>query len=103
MFINRHCRRNPDAAPKQVRPGLPTVSTSGRRFKFADGRVDEAQEAIERPITSGLLAGESVAMHLIDKAGNGACPLLSINELRRLRMVIYCEEGKVMFKDKPDI
>ena len=33
-------------------------------------------------------------MHLIDKAGNDACPLLSINELRRLRMVIDYGEGK---------
>ena len=87
----------------QSEPGLPTVSTSDRRFKFADGRVDEAQKAIEQPITAGLLAGESVTMHLIDKAGNDTCPLLSINELRRLRMVIDYEEGKVMFKDKPDV
>ena len=27
----------------QSEPGLPTVSTSDRRFRFADGRVDEAQ------------------------------------------------------------
>ena len=87
----------------QSEPGLPTVSTSDRQFKFADGRVDEAQKAIQQPITSGLLAGESVTMHLIDEAGNDTCPLLSITELRRLRMVIDYEEGKVMFKDKPDI
>ena len=41
----------------QSEPGLPTVSTYDRRFKFVDGRVDEAQNAIEPPITSGLLAG----------------------------------------------
>ena len=87
----------------QSEPGLPTVSTSDRRFKFADGRVDEAQKAIEQPITAGLLSGETVTMHLIDKAGNDTCPLLSINELRRLRMVIDYEEGKVMFKDNPDV
>ena len=42
-------------------------------------------------------------MHLIDKEGNDTCPLLSINDLRRLRMVIDYEEGKVMFKDSPDV
>ena len=42
-------------------------------------------------------------MHLIDKAGNDTCPLLSINDIRRLRMVIDYEDGKVMFKDNPDV
>ena len=42
-------------------------------------------------------------MYLIDKERNDACPLLSINDLRRLRMVIYDEEGQVMFKDNPDV
>ena len=35
-------------------PGQPTVSQSDRRFRFADGRVDEAQKVVEQPITSGL-------------------------------------------------
>ena len=87
----------------QSEPGQPTVSQSDRRFRFADGRVDEAQQVVEQPITSGLLAGKSIQMHLIDKAGNDTCPLLSINDLRRLRMVIDYEEGKVMFKDNPDV
>ena len=43
----------------QSEPGLPTVATSDRRFRFADGRVDEAQAVVEQPITSGLLAGKS--------------------------------------------
>ena len=42
-------------------------------------------------------------MRLIDKAGNDTCPLLSINDLRRLRMVIDYEEGTVMFNGAPDI
>ena len=42
----------------QSEPGLPTVSASDRRFRFADGRVDEAQKVVEQPITSGLLAGK---------------------------------------------
>ena len=87
----------------QSEPGQPTVSQSNRRFRFADGRVDEAQKVVEQPITSGLLAGKSIQMYLIDKAGNDSCPLLSINDLRRLRMVIDYEEGKVMFKDNPDV
>merc|ERR1712197_237540 len=87
----------------QSEPGFPTVSTSVRRFKFAGARVDEAQKAIEQPIAAGLLSGESVTMRLIDKVGNDACPLLSINELRRLRMVIDYEEGKVMFKNNQDV
>ena len=65
--------------------------------------MDEAQKVVEQPITSGLLAGKYIHMHLIDKAGNDTCPLLSINDLRRLRMVIVYEEGKVMFKDNPDV
>ena len=41
----------------QSEPGQPTVSQSDRRFRFADGRVEEAHTVVERPITSGLLAG----------------------------------------------
>ena len=41
-------------------PGEPTVSESDRRFKFADGRVDEAGKVVEQPVTSGLLAGNHV-------------------------------------------
>ena len=87
----------------QSEPGQPTISQSDRRFRFADGRVDKAQKVVEEPITSGLLAGKSIHMRLIDKAGNDTCPLLSINDLRRLRMVIDYEEGKVMCKDNHDI
>ena len=41
----------------QDEPGLPTISTSDRRFRFADGSIDEAQKVVEQPITAGLLAG----------------------------------------------
>ena len=61
------------------------------------------QKVVEQPIASGLLAGKSINMRLIDKVGNDTCPLLSINDLRRLRMVIDYEEGTVMFKDNPDV
>ena len=83
--------------------GLPTISTSDRRFRFADGSIDKAQKVVEQPIAAGLLAGKSFSMYLIDKAGNDTCPLLSINDLRRLRMVVDYEEGHVMFKYNPDV
>ena len=76
----------------QSEPGLPTVSKSDRRFRFADGSVDEAHTVVEQPITDGLLTGKSITMHLIDKVGNDTCPLLSIHDLRRLRMVVDYEE-----------
>ena len=38
-------------------PGVPTITDSDRRFRFADGRVDAAQKVVEQPITAGLLAG----------------------------------------------
>ena len=87
----------------RAEPGEPTVSESDRRFKFADGRVDEAGKVVEQPVTSGLLAGKTLSMHLIDKEGNDTCPLLSINDLRRLRIVVDYEESKIMFKDSPDV
>ena len=80
-----------------------TISTSDRRFRFADGSTDEAQTVVEQPITVGLLTGKYLSMHLIDKAGNDTCPLLSINDLRRLRMVVDYEKGKIMFKDNLDV
>ena len=84
-------------------PGLPTISTSDRRFRFADGSTDEAQTVVEQPITVGLLTGKYLSMHLIDKTGNDTCPLLSLNDLRRLRMVVDYEEGHIRCKDNPDV
>ena len=84
-------------------PGVPTVTDSDRRFRFADGRVDAAQKVVEQPITAGLLAGKTIKMHLIDRAGNDTCPLLSIHDMRIFRMVTDHEDNKVMFKDNPDV
>ena len=39
-------------------PGVPTISDSDRRFRFADGRVDAAQKVVEQPIAAGLLSGK---------------------------------------------
>ena len=42
-------------------------------------------------------------MHLIDRVGNDTSPLFSIDEMRRLRMVVDYEENKVTFKVNPDV
>ena len=87
---------------RQQEPGNPKVSESDRCFRFADGRTDESQKMVEQPITSGLLTGKTISMHLIDRSGNGTSPLFSIGDKRRHRMVVDYEENKVMFKDKPE-
>ena len=87
---------------RQNEPGTPNVRDSDRCFHFADGGTDEAQKMVEQPITSGLLKGKTINMHLIDRAGNATSPLFSINDQRRSRMVVDFEENKIMFKDKPD-
>ena len=58
---------------------------------------------VEQPITSGLLKGKSISMHLIDREGNETSPLFSSNDMRRNRMVVDYEENKVMFKDNPEV
>ena len=83
----------------QNKPGLPSVKESDRRFRFADGRIHEAQKILEQPITYGLFAGRSIKMHLIDRDGNETSPLFSIDDMRRLRMVVDYEESKFMLKD----
>ena len=87
---------------RQHEPGEPSVHDSDRCFRFADGRTDEAHNVVQQPITSGLLSGTSLNMHLIDRKGNETSPLFSIDDQRRHRMVIDYEENKVMFKDRPD-
>ena len=87
---------------RQQEPGEPSVQESDRCFRFADGRTDEAQNMVNQPITSGLLAGTQLKMHLIDRKGNETSPLFSIDDKRRHRMVVDYEENKVMFKDRPD-
>ena len=87
---------------RQNEPGSPNVRDSDRCFRFADGGTAEAQKMVEQPITSGLLKGKTINMHLIDRAGNETSPLFSINDQRRSRMVVDFEENKIMFKDKPD-
>ena len=87
----------------QQEPGVPTVRDSDRRFRLADGGINEANKMVEQPITAGLLSGKTMNMHLIDSVGNDTSPLFSIDEMRRLRMVVDYEENKVMFKDNPDV
>ena len=76
----------------QSEPGLPAISTSDRRFRFADGSIDEAQIVVEQPIAVGLLVGISLSTHLINKVGNDTCPILIINDSQRLRMAVDYEE-----------
>ena len=75
-------------------PGLLNAAESDRRFRFADGHIDEAQKMVGQQITSGLLAGTSINMRMIDCAGNETSPLFSIDMMRRLRMVVDYEEKK---------
>ena len=84
-------------------PGQPTLSTSDRRFRFGDGSSDSAGMKVTQPVTSGILKGQKIDFHLIDKPGNETLPLYPISEMRRVRMVVDYEENKVMFKDNPDV
>ena len=43
---------------KQEEPGVPTVRDSDRRFRLADGGINEANKMVEQPITVGLLSGK---------------------------------------------
>ena len=63
--------------------------------------MEGALSLAKQPVTSGLLAGSAIDMHVIAKKGNDTAPLLSIKEMRQNRMVVDFEEDKVMFKDKP--
>ena len=82
-------------------PGQPTVSPSDRRFKFGDGNSEAASKKMTQPITAGILQGQKVDFHSIDKKGNETLPLYPITEMRKTRMVVNCESDKVIFKDKP--
>ena len=42
---------------KQSEPGQPKFRNSDRRFRLADGRVNEANKMFEQQIAAGLLAG----------------------------------------------
>ena len=82
-------------------PGQPTVSPSDRRFRFGDGNSGSSSKKMTQPITAGILQGQKVDFHLIDKQGNETLPLYPITEMRKTRMVVDYESNKVMFKDKP--
>ena len=68
--------------------GQPTLSSSDRRFRFGDGSSDSAGKKVTQPITSGILKGQKIVFHLIDKAGNETLPLYPISEMRKTRMVV---------------
>ena len=82
-------------------PGSSSLSSSDKRFRFGDGSTEPAAKKITQPITAGILAGQEVDFHLIDKPGNETLPLYPITEMWKTRMVIDYEDNKVMFKDRP--
>ena len=81
-------------------PGEPSVQDSDRRFRFVDGRTDGAAKMVDLLVTAGLLEGQTITMHFIDRVGNDTSPLFSIDDQRRVRMVVDYEDNIVMFKDK---
>ena len=83
-------------------PGISTLSKSGKRFKFGDGGASEIKNKIDQPITSGILAGTTLPLHLVDKEGNTTLPLFPISEMRQQGMVIDYSENKVSFKTNPN-
>ena len=84
-------------------PGNPRVAPSDRRFRFGDGSSESAGRKVIQPITAGILRGQEIDFHLIDKDGNETLPLYPISEMRKTRMVVDYEENKVMFKDNPRV
>ena len=101
LFIHNSCRRGTNPTLESygtwtTDPHSPIVG-----FVSLTGDLMKLKKVVEQPVTSGLLAGRSLQMHLIDREGNDTSPLLSINDMRRLRMVVDYEDSKIMFKDKP--
>jgi len=83
--------------------GIPSVAKSDKRFRFGDGGGHEATLSFTQPITAGILKGEHVDFHLIDKEGNETKPLLPISEMRRHKMVVDFELNKINFKTQPGV
>jgi len=83
--------------------GTPSVSKSDKRFRFGDGGGHDASLALSQPITAGILKGEHVDFHLIDKEGNETKPLLPISEMRKHKMVVDFELNKINFKNQPGV
>ena len=103
VLVNRRCRRNSTATSKPIRTRDTDCIRIGPAFpirRWPCGRGSKGCRSTHHLRSTGR---KTLSMHLIDKEGNDTCPLLSINDLRRLRMVIDYEEGKVMFKDSPDV
>ena len=62
---------------RQIEPGMPTVGDSDRRFKFADGEIDDAQKVVEHPITAGILQGKRSRCTYLTKVAMTPVPCLA--------------------------
>ena len=81
--------------------GSASVHPSGRRFHFGDGGGDATESSITQPVTSGLLKGSDLELHLVDKDNNQTPPLLGIDTMKAKKMIVDFETGKCLFKDDP--
>ena len=82
-------------------PQAPSIPSSEKVFKLGDGHSEPASATIHQPVTAGLLKGQTLDLHLIDKKGNDTLPLFPISEMRKRKMVIDYENDSVCFKDHP--
>ena len=88
---------------KRSEPGIPEVLDSSKRFRFGDGGSTVVGKYMRQPVIAGILNGQTLDFHIIDKAENDTLPLFPISEMRRQRMVIDLEDNSISFKDKPDL
>ena len=83
-------------------PNQPTVHHSGRQFKFGDGGSSTTMACIKQPVDYGVAQGRSLNLHVVDKADNATPPLIGLDWMRDNKVLIDVDEGKMMYKDKPD-
>ena len=88
---------------RQGEPLEPTVTESTKTFRLGDGHAERATVSIHQPVTAGLLKGETLDLHCIDKKGNETLPLFPISEMRRLGMLVDFEENSISLKKSPGI
>ena len=86
---------------RQGEPHEPTVSESTKTFRLGDGHAEKASVTIRQPVTAGLLQGQTLDLHCIDKKGNDTLPLFPISEMRRLGMIVDFEQSSISFKSQP--
>ena len=93
-----------DIQEQRLRQGEPhesTVTESTKIFRLGDGHAEKASVTISQPVTAGLLKGQTLDLHCIDKRGNDTLPLFPISEMKRLGMVVDFEQSSISFKSQP--